>query len=323
MLPEEKDYTRALSLSRLAYDLESLLSPTLAAALLTVIGFHWLFGGTVVGFLASAALVLSVRAAAAQAGGAHRRPLRQDHAGTRSTSPPHACAGLPLDLSVAAAGAMVIVNTVVIVRGLLGRPDTDVALALACFGGGSMLTALALPRILDTLPDRRVMLPAAGALGAILLPLRPWRGRAALPWPALLVTWALLSLGYSAILTPTGRLLRRSAQSADRPALFAAQFALSHACWLVTYPFAGWLGSAAGIPATLARARRPDPARGGPGGLPLAGGRPGRDRAHPPGARRGSPAPARASRARAPPCSCLRDRRPAPALAGSRTSPAE
>ena len=30
VLPEEEEYTRALSLSRLAYDLESLLSPTLA-----------------------------------------------------------------------------------------------------------------------------------------------------------------------------------------------------------------------------------------------------------------------------------------------------
>src|SRR5215218_5636634 len=60
VLPDEKDYTLALSLSRLAYDLESLLSPALAAALLTVISFHWLFGGTVVGFLCSAALVISV-----------------------------------------------------------------------------------------------------------------------------------------------------------------------------------------------------------------------------------------------------------------------
>lgn len=25
--------------------------------------------------------------------------------------------------------------------------------------------------------------------------------------------------------------------------MFAAQFALSHACWLVTYPLAGWLGA--------------------------------------------------------------------------------
>src|SRR5918998_2038702 len=60
VLPDEKEYTEALSLSRLAYDLENLISPTLAAALLTIISFHGLFGGTAVGFLASAALVVSV-----------------------------------------------------------------------------------------------------------------------------------------------------------------------------------------------------------------------------------------------------------------------
>ena len=37
VLPDEAEYTRALSLSRLAYDLESLVSPMLAAALLTVV----------------------------------------------------------------------------------------------------------------------------------------------------------------------------------------------------------------------------------------------------------------------------------------------
>src|SRR5215218_2247961 len=37
VLPDEAEYTRALSLSRLAYDMESLLSPMLAAALLTII----------------------------------------------------------------------------------------------------------------------------------------------------------------------------------------------------------------------------------------------------------------------------------------------
>src|ERR1700736_29078 len=61
VLPDEQEYTRALSLSRLAYDMESLLSPILAAALLTVITFNWLFIGTVVGFFCSAALVFSVR----------------------------------------------------------------------------------------------------------------------------------------------------------------------------------------------------------------------------------------------------------------------
>src|SRR5829696_8536862 len=60
VLPEEAEYTKALSLARLAYDLESVASPMLAAALLTVVSFHSLFAGTVVGFLASAALVVSV-----------------------------------------------------------------------------------------------------------------------------------------------------------------------------------------------------------------------------------------------------------------------
>jgi hypothetical protein len=60
VLPDEEDYTKALSLSRLAYDLESVASPMLAAALLTVISFHGLFAGTSVGFLLSAALVVSV-----------------------------------------------------------------------------------------------------------------------------------------------------------------------------------------------------------------------------------------------------------------------
>lgn len=49
----------ALSLSRLAYDMESLTSPILAAGLLTVISYHWLFSGTAIGFAASAMLVLS------------------------------------------------------------------------------------------------------------------------------------------------------------------------------------------------------------------------------------------------------------------------
>jgi MFS family permease len=62
-----------------------------------------------------------------------------------------------------------------------------------------------------------------------------------LSWSVLLGAWLLVGLGYAAVLTPSGRLLRRSAHAADRPALFAAQFALSHACWLVTYPLSGWL----------------------------------------------------------------------------------
>jgi predicted MFS family arabinose efflux permease len=146
---------------------------------------------------------------------------------------------------------MVIVNTVVIVRGVLGLPEDDVAVALGCFGGGSMVAALLLPRLLDKMPDRAVMLPAAGLLGAVLVVFAAATWGGAIHWIDLLVVWTALGIGYSATQTPTGRLLRRSAQAEDRPALFAAQFALSHACWLLTYPLAGWLGREVGIPVTL------------------------------------------------------------------------
>lgn len=260
VLPDESQYTRALSLSRLAYDMESLLSPMLAAALLTVISFNWLFLGTVIGFFCSAALVLSVTIP--QPASAERREEIYENT-TRGIriylATPRLKGLLALNLAVAAAGAMVIVNTVVLVRGLLGGTDSDVAIALACFGGGSMTAAFLLPRLLDRMPDRAVMLPSASALGVILLAFavalllsRPVPATSNWIWPALLVTWTLLGVAYSAVMTPSGRLLRRSAQPADRPAVFAAQFALSHACWLLTYPLAGWLGSSIGMVPTTA-----------------------------------------------------------------------
>jgi len=252
ILTKEEDYTRALSLSRLAYDLENLLSPTLAALLIGIFGFHWLFGGTVIGFLASAALVLSVTLPR-PAGGAPERGTRRTGKGIRIyLATPRLRGLLALNLAVAAAGAMVIVNTVVLVRGI-GLGNSDVALALASFGGGSMVAAIVLPRLLDRIGDRPVMIPAAAVMSVLLLvfAIVTRGGPVSMLWPVLLAVWALLGAAYSATQVPTGRLLRRSAHPEDRPSLFAAQFALSHACWLITYPLAGWLGTVAGMPVTL------------------------------------------------------------------------
>lgn len=253
VLSEERDYTQALSLSRLAYDLESLLSPTLAAALLTLVTFNWLFFGTVIGFFCSAALVVSVTIPQAPATRPRRGFYDDTTRGMRIyLATPRLRGLLALNLAVAAAGAMVFVNTVVLVKGALGGTDGNVALALACFGGGSMAAALLLPRLLDRLPDRRIMLSSAEMLAAVLAAFSAIMviyGNEVVRY-ALLPTWVLLGIGYSGVMTPAGRLLRRSAGAADRPAVFAAQFALSHLCWLLTYPLAGWLGRSVGIAPT-------------------------------------------------------------------------
>lgn len=259
VLPDEEEYTKALSLSRLAYDLESLLSPMLAAALLTVVSFPVLFGGTVIGFLASAVLVLSVtlprikppssfargRGATANAGAptANGRSVwaRITYGSRMYLATPRLRGLLALSFSVSAAGAVVIVNSVVIVRGDLGLSDEALALALGAFGAGSMAAALGLPQLLKTLSDRTVMMTGAIGMTLALVVLGGASSIWELQWTWLLVAWLLVGVGYSATLTPSGRLLRRSGHSEDRPALFAAQFALSHACWLITYPLAGWL----------------------------------------------------------------------------------
>ncbi|WP_103332048.1 MFS transporter [Pseudotabrizicola formosa] len=241
VLPEEARYTRALSLSRLAYDLENIASPTLAAVLLTMVSYNSLFLGTVVGFVGSAALIISVLLPSpkpATRRGIYDRTTR----GIRIyLATPRLRGLLALNVAAASAGAMVLVNSVLLVRGTLGLNDSALAWTIFAFGAGSMIAALALPRVLDRVADRPVMVGGALLMVATLVTLAVTIAFAGLVWPILLVAWLMIGLGFSAVQTPSGRLLRRSAQTEDRPALFAAQFALSHACWLVTYPLSGWL----------------------------------------------------------------------------------
>jgi len=247
ILPDEVQYTKALSLARLAYDMESVISPILAAMLLSIISFHSLFAGTSVGFLISALLVSSVllpQARAAVRRGIYDRTTR----GLRIfLATPRLRGLLALNLAVAAASAMVIVNSVVLVQSGFGLPQRFTAFALAAFGAGSMMAALVLPRVLARLSDRTAMISGGGVLimglsvGVYLSDYRQ-----------ILLLWWVLGLGYSLVQTPGGRLLRRSAHAEDRPALFAAQFALSHICWLLAYPLAGWLSANFGMSQTFA-----------------------------------------------------------------------
>ncbi|KTE24800.1 MULTISPECIES: MFS transporter [Sphingomonadaceae] len=254
VLPDEKDYTRALSLSRLAYDMESLASPVLAAALLGIMNFHWLFSGTAIGFACSALLVLSVvlprTSGTALNGGIYDKTTR----GTRQyLKTPRLRGLLAVTLAAAAASAMVIVNTPVLVRGALGLGQSEVAITLAAFGGGSMIAALLLPRLLDRIADRSIMIAAALSMTIVLAILAiAWSfSDETSHWPIILGGWFALGLSYAASITPGGRLLRRSSGADDRPALFAAQFALSHVCWLLAYPLAGQVGARAGMGAAL------------------------------------------------------------------------
>ncbi len=258
VLPDERQYTRALALSRLAYDLEAVLSPLLAAALLTVVSYHGLFAGTGAGFLVSLTLVLGTAIP--------RRPgtepcaplLSRITVGARiMVRSRELRALLAMNVVVAAATGLVVVNTVVYVRGLLGGANSDVALLLACYGAGSMALALLIPVVLGRVADRAVMLGGAALAAAGLVATAVLLAIGSVGWAALMVLWIALGAATSMINTPAGRLLRRHAGE-QSTAVFTAQFSLSHAGFLITYPVAGWVGAeadqavAAGILAILA-----------------------------------------------------------------------
>lgn len=242
VLPDEGDYTRALSFSRVAYDVGEILAPAIAAAMLLLVDFDALFALNGVTFLLSALLIAGLALPKATRDVSDRSWRRITLGARRFWTLPRLRGLLALNFAAAAASATVIVNTVTLVREDFERSSTAVAVALAAAGIGSVITAAAVPRLLHRVSDRAAMLTGGLVLaaGLSLVGLVPTYG-------ALLLLWVVLGAGLALVQTPAGRLIQRSGDRDDLPPLFAAQFALSHACWLVTYPVAGALGAVVGI----------------------------------------------------------------------------
>lgn len=239
ILPDEQVYTRALSLSRLAMEMEALFSPMLAAMLLLVASYDLLFALNALAFTLA---VFSVwRATIPAASLSERSGGIWNHVsfGIRSyLRTPRLRAVLALNLALSAAGAMIIVNTVVYVRRELGLGEEQVPLVMAAAGAGSMVAALILPKLLERWSDRAVML-FGGWLFVVALLL----GLTGPGYSELFPIWALIGVATSLVLVPTGRVVRDSCNPADRNDYFSANFALTHGMWLVGYLLAGWLGS--------------------------------------------------------------------------------
>ena len=248
ILTDEREYTKALSLSRLASDLESVASPVIAAVLLAFVAYNDLFAGTAIGFFLSALMVLSAALPITRI--VQQRTFAQRLTiGFRLFALTPRLRGLvAISLATAAGGAMVFINTVVIVQTQLSLSEQHTAWALAVFGLGSMSAAMFVPRMLEDMPDRILMI-VGGVMMTVGLVAGTFHHHGG--YYELLVMWFDIGIGYSLTLTPASRALRRSASAEDRPGLIAAYFALSHACWLIAYPVAGLVSSASGTNAAF------------------------------------------------------------------------
>ncbi len=248
VLPDEDEYTRALSLSRLAMELESLLSPALAAGLLLITSYELLFQLNAVAFALAAGCIFLVKVPAAAASERTGGVWQHVSFGIISyLKTPRLRGVLALNLALSAAGAMIIVNTVVYVRHVLSMSESAVPTLMAAAGVGSMVAAFMLPKMLDHFSNRSVMLT-----GGVLFSVALFAGLSGPGYVGLFPIWFLIGGATSMVLIPTGRVVRDSCNAGDRNDYFSANFALTHGMWLVGYLLAGSIGSAWGMQACFA-----------------------------------------------------------------------
>ena len=249
VLPEEETYTKALAWSRIAYTLEAVLSPVIAAALLNVASGETLFLAAALSFLGSVVALLITRFPDRKSDDRKGPFLKRASLGLRIYGRTPRLRGLfLLNLALSLAMAWVLVNSVVYAGSRLGDAERFFPMLMAFYGLGAAIGAVIVPQLLKASTERTVMLAGAygfALAGAVFSLLPP------MPFPALAVVWCAFGVASSLVLTPGGLVITRSAVSEDRAAVFAAQFSLSHAGWLVAYPLAGWLGGLVSLETSL------------------------------------------------------------------------
>jgi MFS transporter, NRE family, putaive nickel resistance protein len=262
----DEQYVKALSLSRVATDVEAVAAPAVAGLLVALLGLRWVFWFDAFTYLVSASLVALVAMPHIKRSLARislRSFLSELTTGTRILlREPSLRQALTLSIAEATAGAAAIVATISYVRDVLGRGETTFAFTMAGVGLGSSLAAIFLGRATgryergahgrSILHGRRhewasrALLAGGFLLGLILLPnvLKP---------PLLLFSllWVLNGAGQALIAIPSSTLLAEHTTEGERGRAYAAHFALTHLCWLVSYPAIGHSAARWGSPLTF------------------------------------------------------------------------
>jgi NRE family putative nickel resistance protein-like MFS transporter len=254
-------YVQALSYSRIAVDVEAIAGPAVAGILVALVRLKWVFWFDAATYLISALLVATVHLPGPRAvsGSLALGVLWRDitHGIRVLVREPSVRQALTMAMAEALAGACVIVVTVAYVRDTLHGSEADFSLTMLCAGLGSTLAAIILGRITARV-ERKVAgdavrhtlrhrwTSAAVLSGGIVLAASLIPGWLTPPLRILGLLWALNGAGQALIAIPSSTLVASHTGRDERGRAFAAQFAITHAWWLITYPLTGHLASALG-----------------------------------------------------------------------------
>jgi MFS transporter, NRE family, putaive nickel resistance protein len=245
------EYPKAIALSGATFELLGVLGPGVAGGLAVAFGgrsLFWLAGATAV---VAAGFILSLRRrldganqdepVSAPEGADVERGWRSLTTGSRCLwRDPVVRYGLSLELVASVAGAWILVNSVVLVKGGLALDDFAYGVLMAAFGLGATLAALAVGALDTKVKPTTFLVVGAAAISLAVLPAN------LVGYGLLLPLWWIAGIGTNWVNLPMLTLLAERTPSSLQGRVYGAHFAWSHLWWLGAYPLAGWLGS--GLP---------------------------------------------------------------------------
>jgi len=233
---------QALSLSSATNELLGVLGPGIAGAVAAFLGARDIFFIDAVTFLISGVLIFTLparlRSETVPVNEEERVTVAAVLEGTRLLWVNAVMRyALLLELVAAVSGALILVNTVGLVRGQLHLSEVRYGWVMAAFGIGATAAALLVGALTKRMAHTTFVVVGAALTSLAVLP----ANHAGLA--GLLVLWLLAGAGQNWVNLSTQTLIAEQTDAAHQGRVYGAHFAWSHLWWAFAYPLAGFLGT--------------------------------------------------------------------------------
>lgn len=241
------EYAKAIALSAATYQLLGVLGPGIAGSVSAWIGARQVFFLDAISFLIAAVLIFTLPS---QLRIKQNENIEESPKGviakiisdvkegtTRLFANAFIRYALFLQLVASIAGAQILVNTVVYIKGTLKLSSLEYGWVMAAFGIGATIAAVTVGAINQKWERTIVVLFGAVLITSAILPAN-YVGLV-----PLILLWTIAGMGQVFVNLPTQTLIADQIPSNLQGRVYGAHFAWSHLWWAIAYPLAGWLGS--------------------------------------------------------------------------------
>ncbi|QEG41299.1 MFS transporter [Roseimaritima ulvae] len=241
---EKKYYRQAVGLSTATYQLLGILGPAIAGVFALWFGTREIFLIDAATFVIAAVLILMIPGEDLQNGVTKQVRESQNTLADVGTGIQLMFGNrlvrfaLSFEFVSAIAGAMILVNTISLIKNEIHLSDAHYGWARAAFGIGAAIAAFVAGAYDKTESRSLSLIGGSLVLGVSILSAN------SVPLAILIGLWIFAGLGQSLADMPAETLIGENIAPSDQGKVYGAHFAFSHLWWAIAYPIAGYLGTA-------------------------------------------------------------------------------